>query len=262
MLAAKDVCSGYGKIEVIRSVSLVVEAKEVVSVLGINGAGKTTLTRTISRLLPCWAGQITFEGQDVTNLSSQELVRLGLAQVPEHRRIFGPMSVWENLDLGAYPKYRSLGGAGRQRLSKFVYELFPILWQRRNQAAGTLSGGEQQMLAIGRALMSEPKVLILDEPFLGLAPMVVESLCSTIKQLNAQGLTILVVEQNASVALKIAHRVYLMGLGRIEGEGKPEELRNDERIRAAYFGRDGRAPSVRRNWSKEERWTSGLPMTS
>ena len=237
MLEAVSINSGYGPIRVIHDVSLRVEKGEVVVILGPNGAGKSTLIRTISRLMFCQPGQILYDGKDVTRMTTEQVVRMGMVQVPEGRRLFRTLSVYENLFLGHYIKYRALGQKRREELFNSVYELLPILYERRQQDAGTLSGGEQQMLAIGRALMAEPRLLLVDEPFLGLAPLVINHICTLVEKLRARELTILMVEQNARASLKFAQRAYLLELGRIVAEKKAAELSDDEYVRSVYLGR-------------------------
>ncbi len=236
MLQLEKVCAGYGPIEVIHEISLSVAKGEIVSVIGVNGAGKSTLLRTISALVPCRKGRITFEGKDITHYPPHKVVEIGLIQVPEGRQVFAPLTTYENLLLGCYTKYRKLGGKGRERLLKFVFDLFPVLAHRRNQTAGTLSGGEQQMLAIGRALMAEPRLLLLDEPSLGLAPVVVETIDQVLRQLNREGLTILLVEQNALMALGTANRAYVVDVGRVALEGEAKKLLDDDKVREVYLG--------------------------
>jgi len=237
MLEAVSINSGYGPIRVIHDVSLRVEKGEVVVILGPNGAGKSTLIRTISRLMFCHPGRILYDGEDVTRMTTEQVVRMGMVQVPEGRRLFRTLSVYENLFLGHYIKYRALGPKRREELFNSVYELLPILYERRQQDAGTLSGGEQQMLAIGRALMAEPRLLMMDEPFLGLAPLVINHICTLVEKLRARELTILMVEQNARASLKFAQRAYLLELGRIVAEKKAAELSDDEYVRSVYLGR-------------------------
>jgi branched-chain amino acid transport system ATP-binding protein len=237
MLEVINANSGYGQIRVIHDVSLRVEEREVVVILGPNGAGKSTLIRTISRLMFCQPGRIVYDGMDITKMTTEQVVRMGMVQVPEGRRLFKTLSVYENLFLGHFIKYSTLDTAKREELFNSVYQLLPILHERRQQDAGTLSGGEQQMLAIGRALMAEPKLLLMDEPFLGLAPLVIINICTLIEKLRERGLTILMVEQNARASLKLAQRAYLLELGRIVGEKKAAELSDDEYVRSVYLGR-------------------------
>jgi branched-chain amino acid transport system ATP-binding protein len=184
----------------------------------------------------CEPGNIIFEGKDITKLTTEQVVRMGMIQVPEGRRLFKTLTVYENLFLGLYFRYGSLEPKKREALFSRVYELLPVLQERRQQMAGTLSGGEQQMLAIGRALMAEPKLMLMDEPFLGLAPLVIKNICALIEQLRETGMTILMVEQNARASLKLARRAYLLELGRIIAEKKAQELKDDEYVRSVYLG--------------------------
>jgi len=236
MLQVNKINAGYGPITVIHDISLTVAKGEVVVILGPNGAGKSTLIRTIGRLMYCEPGKIVFEGKDITKLTTEQVVRMGMIQVPEGRRLFKTLTVYENLFLGLYFKYSSLESKKREALFNRVYELLPVLYDRSQQMAGTLSGGEQQMLAIGRALIAEPKLMLMDEPFLGLAPLVIKNICALIEQLRERGMTILMVEQNARASLKLAQRAYLLELGRIVAEKKAQELKDDEYVRSVYLG--------------------------
>jgi branched-chain amino acid transport system ATP-binding protein len=236
MLEVNKINAGYGPITVIHDISLTVAKGEVVVILGPNGAGKSTLIRTIGRLMYCEPGKIIFEGKDITKLTTEQVVRMGMIQVPEGRRLFKTLTVYENLFLGLYFKYSSLESKKREALFNRVYELLPVLYDRSQQMAGTLSGGEQQMLAIGRALIAEPKLMLMDEPFLGLAPLVIKNICALIEQLRERGMTILMVEQNARASLKLAQRAYLLELGRIVAEKKAQELKDDEYVRSVYLG--------------------------
>ena len=222
----------YGAIHAIKDISFEVNRGEIVTLIGANGAGKTTTLQTISGLLRSRTGSITFQGQNITNVRADKLVAEGLAQVPEGRRVFLQMSVQENLEMGAYTQPQS----GVPRDLEMVYELFPRLKERRTQVAGTLSGGEQQMLAMGRALMSHPHLLMLDEPSMGLAPLLVEQIFEIIQNLNKQGSTILLVEQNAQMALSVAHRGYVLETGKIVTTGTGEELIRSPEIKKAYLG--------------------------
>ena len=222
----------YGAIHAIKDISFEVNQGEIVTLIGANGAGKTTTLQTISGLLHTRTGSITFQGQNITNIRADKLVSRGLAQVPEGRRVFLQMSVQENLEMGAYTQPQ----AGVPKDLEMVCELFPRLKVRRNQVAGTLSGGEQQMLAMGRAMMSHPKLLMLDEPSMGLAPLLVEQIFEIIKNLNKQGSTILLVEQNAQMALSVAHRGYVLETGKIVTTGTGEELIRSPEIKKAYLG--------------------------
>ena len=221
----------YGAIHAIKDISFEVNQGEIVTLIGANGAGKTTTLQTISGLLHTRTGSITFQGQNITNIRADKLVSRGLAQVPEGRRVFLQMSVQENLEMGAYTQPQ----AGVPKDLEMVFELFPRLKERRNQVAGTLSGGEQQMLAMGRAMMSHPKLLML-EPSMGLAPLLVEQIFEIIKNLNKQGSTILLVEQNAQMALSVAHRGYVLETGKIVTTGTGEELIRSPEIKKAYLG--------------------------
>ncbi|MGH3329201.1 MAG: ABC transporter ATP-binding protein [Streptomycetales bacterium] len=224
--------SGYGRLEVLHGLDLRVDGGELVSVIGANGAGKTTLLRTVSGLLTPTHGQLLLAGRDVTGLPAEKLAAAGLAHVPEGRLVFPTLSVGDNLVLGGYASRRRAPGVELDR----VLELFPRLTKRLRQPAGTLSGGEQQMLAIGRGLMARPSVLVLDEPSLGLAPRAVSEIFATLAGLPAEGLTILLVEQNARAALTISDRLYVMDRGSVPMEGTPSELAGDPRIQAAYLG--------------------------
>jgi branched-chain amino acid transport system ATP-binding protein len=223
----------YGGIQALQAIDIVVRAGEVVTLIGANGAGKTTTLRAISRLVSPAGGTIAYGGQDITRLRPDEVVRLGIAQVPEGRRVLARQTVFDNLQLGAYTR------SGRAAISADIeeqFQRFPRLAERRSQLAGTLSGGEQQMLAIARALMSRPQLLLLDEPSLGLAPLVVRAIFEIIRDLHTAGVTILLVEQNASLALQNADRGYVLDAGQITIEGAAADLLADERVRKAYLG--------------------------
>ena len=222
----------YGAIHAIKDISFQVNQGEIVTLIGANGAGKTTTLQTVSGLLRSKTGSILFDGQDINTVSADKLVGRGLAQVPEGRRVFLQMSVEENLEMGAYTQ----PPAGVPRDLEMVYDLFPRLKERRSQVAGTLSGGEQQLLAMGRALMSHPKLLMLDEPSMGLAPILVEQIFDIIQDLNRKGSTILLVEQNAQMALSVAHRGYVMETGKIVATGSGAELIESPEIKRAYLG--------------------------
>src|SRR6056297_341337 len=228
----KDLEVAYGSIAAIKGISLEVRKGEIVAILGANGAGKTTTMRTISQLHKAKSGAIMFKGQDLTQLSAHKIVKLGISHAPEGRRVFGILTVEENLMLGAY---------SRSKLDKdtlrWVYQLFPRLEERRKQLAGTLSGGEQQMLAIGRSLMSNPEMLLLDEPSLGIAPILVKAIFEQIKEISRQGVTVLLVEQNAKAALKLADRGYVLDVGRIALEGTSAELLASDKVQEAYLGK-------------------------
>ena len=233
-LELEDVWTYYGPIPALRGVSLRVGEGEVVAVLGPNGAGKTTLLRTISGLLRPRRGSIALDGRRMERGSPARMVRLGVVQVPEGRQLFPELTVLENLKMGAYTRR---DGHGIRKDLERVFALFPVLKERSRQPAGTLSGGEQQMLAIARGLMARPKVLLLDEPSLGLAPALVTQLFRTIQELNQkEGLTVLLAEQNARQALRVAHRAYVLELGRVALEGSAQELQRDERVRQRYLG--------------------------
>lgn len=234
LLKLVDVHVAYGNVEAVKGINLAVNEGEIVTLLGANGAGKTTTLRAISGLLRLRQGAIKFNEHELQTMPAHRIVELGICHVPEGRKVFGTLTVEENLNLGAY-KYRKdpeRVKAGRDR----VYQLFPRLEERQKQLAGTLSGGEQQMLAIGRGLMSDPRVLLLDEPSLGLAPILVQEIFRTICEINKQGVTILLVEQNARIALKVAERAYVLETGKIALSGKSEELRRDPRVQHAYLG--------------------------
>ena len=223
----------YGNIHAVKDISFTVNAGEIVTLIGANGAGKSTTLRTISGLLKPKTGSITFLGQDIAGVRAHEIVKKGISQVPEGRRVFAEMTVMENLDLGAFVRKDK---AGIQQDLKHVFELFPRLEERKNQSAGTLSGGEQQMLAMGRALMSRPKLLLLDEPSMGLAPLLIKEIFNIIVDINKSGTTVLLVEQNANMALSIANRAYVLETGRITLSGSAKELAASEDVRKAYLG--------------------------
>ena len=234
-LEIKDLHVHYGKIEAIKGVSIVVNEGEIVTLIGANGAGKTTMLKTISGLRPVSSGQIIFNGEDISNVPAHKRVDLGLSQAPEGRGIFPGMTVLENLEMGKF--HRSNRKAEMAEDLEMVYGLFPRLKERISQAGGTLSGGEQQMLAIGRALMARPKVLLLDEPSMGLAPMMIANIFRIITEINTElGTTILLVEQNAQQALQRAHRAYVLETGKVVKEAKASDLLNDPDVRAAYLG--------------------------
>ena len=237
MLRVASAVTYYAHVQALKGVSLHVQPREVVAMIGANGAGKSTVLRTISGLTPAARGSVEFDGRDVTRATPEQIVAAGISHVPEGRQLFYPLSVADNLLLGAYRWPRRLKrsdlGEGLER----VYELFPILRERRDQTAGTLSGGEQQMLSIARALMARPKLLLLDEPSVGLAPMVAREIFSTIARLREQGVTVLLVEQNARAALDVADRGYVLETGRVVLEGTAEELREDREVQRAYLGR-------------------------
>lgn len=233
MLEVKDLEVHYGVIRAIKGISFEVNEGEVISLIGANGAGKTTTLHAVSGLLSKSAGSVTFMGKDITNLAAHKMVSLGMAHVPEGRRVFSELTVLENLKLGAYTR------SDKKELEdtlNMVYKRFPRLMERRNQIAGTLSGGEQQMLAMARALMSRPKILLMDEPSMGLSPLLVKEIFHIIQDINKDGTTILLVEQNAKMALAIADRAYVLETGKISLEGTGEELSASEEVRKAYLG--------------------------
>jgi len=233
MLKVENLKVRYGMIEAIKGISFEVRDGEIVTLIGANGAGKTTTMHAISGLLKPASGSITLDGQDLVKMPSHKIVSLGLAQVPEGRRVFAQQTVEENLILGAYTRRDKAGIAEDQER---VFDLFPRLKERRTQLAGTLSGGEQQMLAMGRALMAKPKLVLMDEPSMGLSPLLVKEIFHIIEDINKQGTTVLLVEQNARMALAIADRAYVLETGKITLEGTGEELAKDERVRKAYLG--------------------------
>ena len=233
MLKIDNIHVYYGAIHALKGVSLEVRKGEIVTLIGANGAGKSTTLRTVSGLLAPKSGAITFLGENIAGTPAHEIVKHGISQVPEGRRIFAEMSVQENLELGAFTRKDKDGVAKDFEL---VYRRFPRLEERRKQQAGTLSGGEQQMLAMGRALMSRPKLLLLDEPSMGLAPLLIKEIFSIIEDINREGTTVLLVEQNANMALSIAHRAYVMETGRITLQGAAKDLAASEDVRKAYLG--------------------------
>jgi branched-chain amino acid transport system ATP-binding protein len=233
LLQVRDCSVAYGAIQAVKGVSLEVHAGELVSLIGSNGAGKTTTMKAITGLLPLAGGEIRLDGQTVTGRGPWDLVRQGLAMVPEGRGVFTRMTIFENLQMGAYT--RDAGAEVRDDIER-LFTLFPRLKERRNQLAGTLSGGEQQMLAMARALMSRPRLLLLDEPSMGLSPLMVDKIFQVIQDVSAQGVTVLLVEQNASRALQIAHRAYVMESGQISLRGPAQDLLHDPKVRAAYLG--------------------------
>ena len=233
MLELRDIHTYYGNIRAVRGISLTVNAGEMVCLIGANGAGKSTTLMTASGIHTPIDGSIHFEGQDITRTSAEDRVALGISQVPEGRLIFPDMTVLENLELGAYTRSDKLGIT--EDLNK-IFQFFPVLQERQKQRGGSLSGGEQQMLAIGRALMSHPRLLLLDEPSLGLAPLIVKQIFEIIEQINADGTTVLLVEQNAQIALQVTDRGYVMETGEITIEGTSADLLADERVRQAYLG--------------------------
>jgi branched-chain amino acid transport system ATP-binding protein len=236
LLELRDIRVHYGRVEALRGITVEVERGEIVTLIGANGAGKTTTLKTVSGIRRLSSGQVFFDGEDISAEPAHRRVELGICQSPEGRAIFPGMSVIDNLEMGAYSRK-----ARRKDLATDfdrVFELFPRLAERRKQSGGTLSGGEQQMLAIGRALMAQPKVLLLDEPSMGLAPMLVGQIFSIISEINAQGTTILLVEQNAAQALRLAQRAYVLESGQVVKSASAADLLNDEAVRAAYLGGD------------------------
>ncbi|MEI7475856.1 MAG: ABC transporter ATP-binding protein [Actinomycetes bacterium] len=233
-LEIKDLHVHYGKIEAIKGISVTVNEGEIVTLIGANGAGKTTMLKTISGLRPVSSGQIIFNGEDISKMPAHKRADLGLSQAPEGRGIFVGMSVLENLEMGKYNR-KNRKAEMKEDLDK-VFHLFPRLEERISQVGGTLSGGEQQMLAIGRALMARPKVLLLDEPSMGLAPLMIANIFNIITEINKTGTTILLVEQNAQQALQRAHRAYVLEVGHVVKEAKASDLLNDPAVRAAYLG--------------------------
>jgi branched-chain amino acid transport system ATP-binding protein len=232
LLALEGIDTNYGPIRILQGLSLQVNAGELVCLLGGNASGKSTTLKTILGIVKPRNGTVHFDGEDVTGRSTSHRIKKGMAIVPENRRLFAPMSVLENLEMGAY-----LQQGGTKEDFDRVYELFPLLYERRAQLAGTLSGGEQQMVAMGRALMAKPKLLLMDEPSMGLAPILVERSFEIIQQVHEAGVAMLIVEQNANVSLSIADRGYVLSTGRLVLEGKADDLREDEDLRKAYLGR-------------------------
>ena len=234
LLFIEDLRISYGTVEALKGVTLYLDEGEIVTVLGANGAGKSTLLRAISRLVPAREGRMRFGGKDFGRMAAHEVVHMGISHCPEGRNVFATLTVEENLNLGAYTRRRDTAElrSGKER----AFDLFPILSKRRRQLAGTLSGGEQQMLAMGRALMSRPRVLLLDEPSLGLAPLLVKQIFKIVKEINEQGVTLLLVEQNARKALTIAHRGYVLETGTFITSGPAAQLRNDPKVQEAYLG--------------------------
>ncbi len=233
MLKVTDLTVHYGAIQALRGISFDVNEGEIITLIGSNGAGKTTTLHSVSNIIKKTSGKVEFLGNDITNVSADSIVKTGLIQVPEGRRVFANMSVKENLEMGAYTRKDK---AGIKTDMEKVYELFPRLKERIKQLSGTLSGGEQQMLAMGRALMSNPKLLLLDEPSMGLAPILVDEIFSIIQEINKTGTTILLVEQNAYKALSIADRAYILETGTIIKSGKASDLINDDAVKSAYLG--------------------------
>ncbi len=236
MLKVEGLDVNYGSIRALTGASLVVAHGEIVVLVGANGAGKSTLLKAISGLIPSVSGSISIEGQDISSADPSTIVRAGIAHVPENRQIFGDMTVHENLLLGAYHRYRAAGKKKIDEDMQWVYSLFPRLEERTSQLAETMSGGEQQMLAIGRGMMSKPKLMLFDEPSLGLAPLIAADVFETISRLRDEGLTVLLVEQNAMAALRLSDRGYVLETGEIVLEGSSEDLLKDPRVQEAYMG--------------------------
>jgi branched-chain amino acid transport system ATP-binding protein len=236
LLEVDKISTSYDEILALQEVSLKVEEGKIICIVGANGAGKSTLLKSISGILVPQKGSILFEGEPITHLPTHQIVRRGIAYVPEGRQVFAPLSVIENLKMGAYHYYKRENREDINKQMELVFLTFPLLKERQNQIAGTCSGGEQQMLAIGRALMSKPRLLLLDEPSLGLAPLVIQEIFRVLDELYRQGLTILLVEQNAQIALTFAHYGYLLEVGKIVLEGETEKLLHDEMVIAAYLG--------------------------
>lgn len=237
LLEVKNLNFSYGMIQALKDVSFHVDKGEIVALLGANGAGKTTLLQTISGLYTAHSGDVIFEGQNITKMSAEQIVKAHLIHVPEHRQVFSTMSVIDNLHLGAYHHYRRSGKKEVEAEIKKLFEIFPILEERKQQLAGTLSGGQQQMLAIARAVMSKPDLLLLDEPSLGLAPLIVKEVLNLVKDLRDQfGTTVLLIEQNVFASLKISDRGYVMSHGEIVKEGTAKELAHDQEVKEAFLG--------------------------
>ncbi|GAA2022832.1 ABC transporter ATP-binding protein [Terrabacter terrae] len=237
LLEVNGLCVNYGRIEAIRDITFTVEEGEIVTLIGANGAGKTTTMKTVSGLRPVRAGTVKFDGKDITQTPSHERPVLGISQSPEGRGCFVGMTVMENLEMGTYARPDRKTKAVKDDLER-VFELFPRLKERSNQAAGSMSGGEQQMLAMGRALMAKPRLLLLDEPSMGLAPKLIQQIFDIVTEINSQGTTVLLVEQNAAQALKRSHRAYILETGEIVREGSGKELADDPAVKAAYLGGD------------------------
>jgi len=238
MLAIRNLKSYYGRMQALKGVSLHVEEGEVVSLIGANGAGKTTLLNSIVGLVSSRSGQILFFDTDIIQRNPRQIIRMGVSLVPEGRQLFAPLTVMENLILGAYQRYRKDKKSEIRSDLEKVFVLFPILKERKSQIAGTLSGGEQQMLAIGRSLMARPKLILMDEPSMGLAPLVTTQIFQIISELHKQGTTILLVEQNAEAALRISSRAYVIETGRVVLQGMSQELLHNQEVRRAYLGRE------------------------
>jgi branched-chain amino acid transport system ATP-binding protein len=232
MLKVENISVNYGAIKALQNVSFEINQGEIVTLIGANGAGKTTILNTISNIVPSIGGRVMYLDKDITKVAPHEIVKMGISQVPEGRRVFAKMSVLENLEMGAYTRSDNEIGSDMEK----IFQRFPRLNERKKQAAKTLSGGEQQMLAMGRALMSRPKILLLDEPSMGLAPMLVEQIFEIIQEINKSGTTVLLVEQNANMALSIAHRAYVLETGQVVLQGDAKELATNPEVRKAYLG--------------------------
>jgi len=238
MLNISGLDVAYGHVQVLHGMDITVNEGEIVTIIGANGAGKSTLLRAISGIIKPSSGKIDFEGNQIERMTTEKIVSLGISHVPEGRQLFGPLSVMENLQLGAYLRFKKMKKQKKDIAEdlEFVFSIFPVLKERASQAAGTLSGGEQQMLAIGRALMSKPKLLLLDEPSMGLAPLIIQSIFAVIEELRKKGLTLLLVEQDAFVALSIADRGYVLQNGRVMLHDTGSNLLSNEEVKAIYFG--------------------------
>lgn len=236
MLEIQSLNVYYGGIHALKDVNVSIKEGTIVSIIGANGAGKSTLLKSVMKLVNIKSGKIFFQQENITSLSTQDIAKKGISLVPEGRMLFTHLSVLDNLKLGAYLDYKKIGKKNLEKRLDKVFELFPILKERKKQISGTMSGGQQQMLAIGRALMLEPKLLVLDEPSMGLAPLVIKEIFRVIKQLNEEGMTILMVEQNARAALKISHFGYVLEVGTVVHFGTGESLLSDEKITKAYLG--------------------------
>jgi len=243
MLTIRNLQAGYGNLKVLKNVSMHITQGEIVTIIGANGAGKTTLLSTIAGLLRAASGEILFEGRNITNFTAPKIPALGCVMVPEGRQIFASLSVKENLILGGHTVKRK-GGKALLRQLEAQYELFPVLKERRGQYAGTLSGGEQQMLAMGRALMSKPSLIMMDEPSTGLAPLIVQDIFKVIVRMRDEGTTVLLVEQNAKAALQVANRGYVLETGKVVLQGKSGDLLEDVEVKRAYLGVEIKSPSM------------------
>jgi len=252
ILNVKNVLSGYGSMEILHNISLSVKSGDIVGIIGSNGAGKSTLLRTVSGLLPARKGEIVFNNHNITTTSPHKIFNMGLVHVPEGRGLFSPLTVYENLILGCYPEHNSLGKDGIQTRLDRVFNLFPKLSERRRQAAGSLSGGEQQMLAIGRALMAEPILMMLDEPSQGLAPILVEQIGRILRELNRGGVSVMLVEQSMVFALSVARYAYVLELGSIALEGDAEKLLKDDKVKQIYLGEKEKSQRIS-EWSKADK---------